>query len=82
MVLIQRKVEWFLFKGRLNGSFPAEIDFSRKTASATNGVNQGFPEKCKKGPGDYKSVTGDFLEEVVSLVNMKCVDDSGTHAQK
>lgn len=61
--------------------FPGEIDFSRKTASATNGVNQGFPEKCKKGPGDYKSVTGDFLEEVVSLVNMKCVDDSGTHAQ-
>lgn len=62
--------------------FPTEIDFSRKTPSETNGVNQVFSDKCKKGQGEYKSVTGDFLEEVVSLVNMKCVDDSTPPAQE
>lgn len=58
--------------------FQTEIDFSRKTASGTNGVNQA-PQcdknsQLKKGPGEYKSVTGDFLEEVVSLINLKSTD--------
>lgn len=59
--------------------FRTEIDFSRKTASGTNGVNQAECDKSsqlKKGPGEYKSVTGDFLEEVVSLINLKGTDDS------
>ncbi|XP_078348130.1 rho GTPase-activating protein 44-like isoform X2 [Oculina patagonica] len=60
--------------------FPGEIDFTRKTASGTNGVNQlaqcDKSAQLKKGPGEYKSVTGDFLEEVVSLINLKGTDDS------
>lgn len=57
--------------------FPGEIDFTRKTASGTNGVNQTMTDKSsqvKKASGEYKSVTGDFLEEVVSLINLKGTD--------
>lgn len=60
--------------------FQTEIDFSRKTASGTNGLNQlaqcDKSAQLKKSPGEYKSVTGDFLEEVVSLINLKGTDDS------
>lgn len=65
--------------------FQAEIDFTRKTASGTNGVNQAMTDKSsqlKKGPGEYKSVTGDFLEEVVSLINLKGTDGSPPPADK
>ena len=62
--------------------FQTEIDFTRKTASGTNGVNQApqcdKSSQLKKGPGEYKSVTGDFLEEVVSLINLKSTDHDTT----
>ena len=67
------------------GIFLIEIDFTRKTASGTNGVNQAMPDKSpqlKKAPGEYKSVTGDFLEEVVSLINLKGTDGSSQPAHK
>lgn len=67
------------------GFFLLEIDFTRKTASGTNGVNQAMTDKCsqiKKAPGEYKSVTGDFLEEVVNLINLKATDGSSQPADK
>lgn len=65
--------------------FLSEIDFKRKTASGTNGVSQAITDKSpqlKKAPKEYKSVTGDFLEEVVSLINLKGTDGSPQQADK
>lgn len=65
--------------------FLVEIDFTRKTASGTNGVNQTMTDKSsqvKKASGEYKSVTGDFLEEVVSLINLKGTDGCPQPADK
>lgn len=69
----------------LVGFFLVEIDFTRKTASGTNGVNQTMTDKSsqvKKASGEYKSVTGDFLEEVVSLINLKGTDGCPQPADK
>ena len=57
--------------------FKTEIDFSRKTVLETNGssrppVDQNTEQK--KASGEFKSVTGGFLEEVVSLISLKNSD--------
>lgn len=56
-----------------------EIDFSRKTVLETNGSSQPPSDKSnqhKKSAGEFKSVTGGLLEEVVSLISSKSTSDS------
>lgn len=55
--------------------FPGEIDFTRKTVVETNGsVSRSSSDKIfdhRKHSSEFKSVTGGFLEEVVSLISFK-----------
>ncbi|KAK2571570.1 Rho GTPase-activating protein 44 [Acropora cervicornis] len=55
--------------------FPGEIDFTRKTVVETNGsVSRPSSDKIfdhRKHSSEFKSVTGGFLEEVVSLISFK-----------
>lgn len=53
-----------------------EVDFSHKTAVDTNGFSRLPADKIidKKGTGEFKSVTGGFLEEVCSLISLKNSD--------
>ena len=54
-----------------------EIDFSRKTVLETNVSSRPPPDKSieqRKGSDQFKSVTGGFLEEVVSLISLKTSD--------
>lgn len=55
--------------------FPGEIDFTRKTVVETNGsVSRPLSDKIfdhRKHSSEFKSVTGGFLEEVVSLISFK-----------
>jgi len=57
--------------------FPGEIDFSRKTVLETNVSSRPPPDKSieqRKDSDQFKSVTGGFLEEVVSLISLKTSD--------
>lgn len=60
--------------------FPGEIDFSRKTVVETNGSGQPTGVKSslsnRKESEEFKSVTGGFLEEVVSLISLKGTDST------
>ena len=57
-----------------------EIDFSRKTVVETNGSGQPTGVKSslsnRKESEEFKSVTGGFLEEVVSLISLKGADST------
>lgn len=57
-----------------------EIDFSRKTVVETNGSGQPTGVKSsllnRKESEEFKSVTGGFLEEVVSLISLKGTDST------
>ncbi|XP_068673991.1 rho GTPase-activating protein 44-like isoform X2 [Montipora foliosa] len=68
--------EWF---------FPGEIDFTKKTVVETNGsVTRPPSDKCfehKKQSNEFKSVTGGFLEEVVSLISFKNPDELSAHTE-
>ena len=58
--------------------FKTEIDFSRKTILETNGSSrppvETNTEQKPKAAGEFKSVTGGFLEEVVGLISLKNSD--------
>ena len=65
--------------------FPGEIDFTRKTVVETNGSVCRPSDKIfdhRKHSSEFKSVTGGFLEEVVSLISFKGPEEMSSKTER